>query len=264
MSAVPSRRLAVAKAVLWAFGGLLLGAIGVLALDPRDRSEQDGWWSLEVPALSPTSEPLLPTVQNGLPSPPDDPRRFVTASEATLGQPMRFTLETGGVLAAKGSIDPGAAERLASELKARGKQVRVVSLNSPGGTLDGAMAIAKLVRGKGLATEVADGALCASSCPLLLAGGLTRTVGAEAAVGVHQFYEAMKTTTAPDQAMADAQITIARISRHLIDMGVDPVLWLHALDTPPQTLYYFSSGEMAKYRLATAPVSTAGHLEPVN
>ena len=57
-------------------------------------------------------------------------------------------------------------------------------------------------------------------------------------------------------------VTTARISRHLIDMGIDPVLWLHALDTPPQALYYFSAAEMAKYRLVTAPVSMAGRMEP--
>ena len=45
--------------------------------------------------------------------------------------------------------------------------------------------------------------------------------------------------------MADAQATTARISRHLATMGVDPALWLHALDTPPRALYYFSPDEMA-------------------
>ena len=64
----------------------------------------------------------------------------------------------------------------------------------------------------------------------------------------------------PAQAMADAQMTTARISRHLIDMGIDPALWLHALDTPPQALYYFSAEELAKYRLATKPVATAHKL----
>ncbi len=34
-------------------------------------------------------------------------------------------------------------------------------------------------------------------------------------------------------------------------MGIDPALWLHALDTPPQALYYFSPEELAKYRLVT-------------
>ncbi len=246
------------EVVRWAFRGLLLGAIGALAFDLRDLSRENGWWAPETPASTAPSEPILPpAVRTELPIPPDDPRRFVTVGEEVLTRPMTFTLSAGGVLAAEGSIDPGAAARLADELAARGEYVKVVLLNSPGGSLDDAMEMARLVRGKGIATKVGDGALCASSCPLFLAGGLTRTVGPRAAVGVHQFYAASETETAPAQAMADAQMTTARISRHLIEMGVDPALWLHALDTPPQALYYFSADELATYRLVTKPVATA-------
>ena len=52
--------------------------------------------------------------------------------------------------------------------------------------------------------------------------------------------------------MADAQMTTARISRLLIELDVDPALWLHALDTPPRALYYLSAEELRKYRLVTA------------
>ena len=57
--------------------------------------------------------------------------------------------------------------------------------------------------------------------------------------------------------MSDAQVTTARISRHLSDMGVDPALWLHALDTPPRALYYLSGSELKTYRLVTAPAPVA-------
>jgi hypothetical protein len=246
------------EVVRWAFRGMLLGAIGVLALDLRDLSRENGWWAPEAALPIAPSDPILPpAVETDLPIPSDDPSRFVTTGKEILGRPMTFTLGNGGVLAAEGSIDPGSAARFAAEIEARGEYVKTVSLNSPGGALDDAMAMAKIVREKGIATEVADGAICASSCPLFFAGGLTRTAGGKAAVGVHQFYAALQTTTAPAQAMSDAQATTARISRHLIDMGIDPALWLHALDTPPQALYYFSPEEMAKYRLVTAPVATA-------
>ena len=242
----------------WIFRGMLLGAIGVLALDLRDLSSENGWWAPEAALPAAPSDPILPpVVQTDAPLPSGDPRRFVTTDEALLGRPMTFTLRSGGVLAAEGSIDPGSAARFAAEIEARGEYVKTVSLNSPGGALDDAMAMAKLLRGKGIATEVADGAICASSCPLFFAGGPTRTAGPKAAVGVHQFYAASQTATAPAQAMSDAQATTARISRHLIDMGIDPSLWLHALDTPPQALYYFSPEELAKYRLVTTPVATA-------
>ncbi len=251
------------EVVRWVFRGMLLGAIGVLALDLNELSRENGWWAPEASLPAAPSDPILPpVVQTDAPLPSSDPRRFVTTAEEILARPMTFTLESGGVLAAEGSIDPGSAARFAAEIEARGEYVKTVSLNSPGGALDDAMAMAKLVRGRGIATQVADGAICASSCPLFLAGGLTRTAGPAAAVGVHQFYAASQAATAPAQAMSDAQATTARISRHLIDMGIDPTLWLHALDTPPQALYYFSPEELAKYRLVTTPVATARKTEP--
>ncbi len=78
-----------------------------------------------------------------LPIPSDDPRRFVTTDEDILARPMTFTLRSGGVLAAEGSIDPGSAARFAAEIEARGEYVKTVSLNSPGGALDDAMAMAQ-------------------------------------------------------------------------------------------------------------------------
>ncbi|MCX7302840.1 MAG: hypothetical protein NTV73_00665 [Hyphomicrobiales bacterium] len=244
--------------VRWAFRGLLVGSIAVLALDLRDLSRENGWWSPEVAVVVTPVEPILPpVVETDAPIPPDDPRRFVTAGEDTLSQPMTFTLLASGVLVAEGSIEPGAAARLAAEIEARGEYVKTISLNSPGGALDDAMEMGRLIRERGIATLVADGALCASSCPLVLAGGLNRAVGPRAAIGVHQFYAATKAGAAPAQAMADAQMTTARISRHLAEMGIDPAIWLHALDTPPQALYYFSPRELARYRLVTTPVATA-------
>lgn len=248
-----------AELVRSAFIGMLVGAVAVVAFDLCDMVAEEGWFT---PRTSMTvampAEPVLPpAVQTDMPSRPLDTRRFVTPGDDLLNRPMTFTTASRGVLLAEGSIDSGSASRLAAALEARGDHVRVVSLNSPGGSLDDAIAMARLIRGKGVSTEVVDGALCASSCPLVLAGGLVRTVGPNAAVGVHQFHVATKADTAPAQVMADAQMTTARISRHLIDMDIDPALWLHALDTPPQSLYYFSPEEMARYRLVTAPVRAA-------
>ena len=42
-----------------------------------------------------------------------------------------------------------------------------------------------------------------------------------------------------------------RRRRHLSDAGVDAALWLHALETPPNQLYYFSAEELERYKLVT-------------
>lgn len=241
--------------IRWAFRGLLVGAVAVIGLDLKALYE-------EQTALDPMAtgggavyvEPALPPAVRPGPdgAPALDPRDNVTLDNQALRNPLRFELKAGGVMSVEGSIDPGSAERFAAEMDARGEYVTTVSLNSPGGSLDDAMAMARLIRARSVAAEVADGALCASSCPLVLAGGVTRQVGEKAAVGLHQFYSGIDTTGLnPAQAMSDAQATAARISRYLSEMGVDPALWLHALDTPPRSLYYLSREEMQTYRLVT-------------
>jgi hypothetical protein len=158
---------------------------------------------------------------------------------------------------AEGSIEQGAAARFAAEIEQRGEYVRTLRLNSPGGSLDDAMAMARLVRERGYRTEVLDGALCASSCPLLFAGGTTRRPARRPRSACTSSMPPSGSASEPAQAMSDAQITTARISRHLAEMGVDPALWLHALDTPPRQLYYLTAEEMARYNLVTAAPSLA-------
>lgn len=237
----------------WTFRGLLAGTVGILALDYLEMRSQPTSETLKVEA--PQLTPLLPPVANPAAPSQNDPRTHFTGDREELRRPMRFTLSKGGVLEASGTIDAGASLRLDQELKSRGEYVRIISLNSPGGSVQDAMVMGKLLRASGISAEVVDGALCASSCPLLLAGGEKRLVGPQAAIGVHQFYAVSGGRDArspgPAEAMSDAQITTARISRYLGELGVDPALWLHAMDTPPQSLYYLSADEMKKYRLAT-------------
>ncbi len=243
------RRFDEGEVIRWAFRGMLIGTIGVLAMDLWELNQQSPG-TVEQPGAEtsflPPEVELREPAEKGI-----DPRSYLKVDETKLRQPMAFTLGQGGVLAAEGMIDPGAAERLATELETRGEYVETVSLNSPGGSVDDAMAIGKLLRDNGVATEVADGALCASSCPLIFAGGEKRIAGKQAAIGVHQFFAVGEVRAGAEQAMSDAQSTTARITRYLTDLGVDPAVWLHALDTPPRELYYFSADELKTYKLAT-------------
>jgi hypothetical protein len=243
----------------WAFRGLLVGTIGVLGMDYYEMYLQTPPETVrqQTPQLL---TPLLPPIAD--PTDGGDPRTRFTGDQAILRQPMSFTLAAGGVLEATGTIDQGASQRLAEELASRGEYVKMVSLNSPGGSVQDAMAMGKLLREQKKSTEVIDGALCASSCPLLFAGGEQRLAGAQAAIGVHQFYAVTGGTSprapGPAEAMSDAQMTTARISRYLDELGIDPALWLHAMDTPPQSLYYLSADELKKYKLATGTPASAG------
>jgi hypothetical protein len=233
----------------WCFRAILAGSAVVLALDLKEiRQQENASWP--VPTLSPgdTAPVLPPALSDGEPEAP--PFEIVTPPE-TLTKGASFDLAGGGVLAIEGAIDPGAADRFAAEIEARGEYVETVRLNSPGGSVEDALAIARLIRERGYATRVEDGNLCASSCPLILAGGTQRQIGPEAVIGVHQVYGVGSAPPSPAEAMYSAQSTTARVTRHLVDMGVSSELWLHALETAPDRLYYLSAEEMAEYRLTT-------------
>jgi hypothetical protein len=232
-----------------AFFGMLAATLCVLAIDYLELSARDALTAGVDP-----SQPILPAYDPSDPGTPAGPA--VTTDAKLLSQPLAISLVSGGVLALTGTIDKGAADRFAAEIAARGDYVKTVALDSPGGSVQDALAIGKLIRQNGFSTRVAPGALCASSCPLLLAGGKARLASAKSAIGVHQIYAALPAGTAPGQqafgnAMSAAQQTTATISRYLEQMGVDAALWLHALDTPPGKLYYLTPNELVALKLVT-------------
>ncbi len=232
----------------FAFFALLIGTVSVLYVDFRELTAGDGT------SLSAPTRPILPPALEG---PGQGATPEITSDPGLLADPLVVALRTGGELHLTGSFEPGSAEKVRSELEARGEYVATVVLESPGGSVEDALSIGAMIRERGLATEVRAGALCASSCPLVFAAGVERRAPAEAAIGLHQIYAAAisadpaSTFRMAGTAMADAQAMTARILAHLTASGVDPALWLHALETPPNQLYYLSGEEMERYRLVT-------------
>lgn len=231
-----------------AFYALLAGTAAVLFVDYRELTGAE--------ASSPTAplRPILPPAQEG---PVTGPMPAVTTAPEVLEHPLAISLGSGGVLSLVGTIDPGAAERFAAELAARGEYVQTITLDSPGGSVDDALAMGQLIHDRGLTTRVNAGALCASSCPIVFAGGATRSASPEAAIGVHQIYAAALGQTnqtgeeLAGRVMSDAQTTTASIMAQLTQSGIDPALWLHALRTPPERMYYFTPQEMTGLKLVT-------------
>jgi hypothetical protein len=239
------------------FHGLLVTSLVFIIIDWNELSSANQALPGFDP-MQPEAVPILPpALTEGTPqNAPSD----ITADPATLKQPIRFELRPGGILSAQGSIEPGAAARFASEIEARGEYVKTVLLNSPGGAVGDALAMSKLIREKKLGTRVAAGALCASSCPIIMAGGVTREAEDGAVVGVHQIFNGSREKLSPEQAMSDAQRTTADVSRHLEEMGVKSGVWLHAMETPPDRLYYLTAEEMKAFALVTdgeTPVAKA-------
>ena len=266
-AAVLLMRLTDDRALFGVFWMVLALAAAVLWLDLKGMAGGEP----AVPGASPALvRPFLPPVVDlprigpvrvpGTGSPPPHPIR---TDADILQAPMTIDLVPGGTLVLRGAIDTSAARRLAAELDARGEYVALVDLDSPGGSVQDALEMSAMLRERELPVRVAEGSLCASSCPLVLAGGMVRQVSSRASVGVHQIFAAdpARAEALGTGGMARAQETTARIGRHLAAMGVDGALWLHALETPKSQLYYLSEDELIGYGLATVIVDTTDALE---
>ena len=209
------------------FGAMLAATAAVLYVDYHDFSAAQEARARATPASEPS-----PTADNGA--------------------KMTFDLTGGGRLMATGAIAPGTARAFAAEIEKRGGYVKTVVLHSPGGSVQDALKMGKLIREKKFNTEVENGSYCASSCPLVFAGGVERIAAPKAAVGVHQIFAAATPAGATvGDGMSNAQRVSAECQRYLRDMGVDSQVWVHAMETPKDELFYFKPDEMLALKLAT-------------
>jgi len=236
----------------WVFRTMLVVTIAVLAADLVEINDQHGSGGTALPELElqqgqPASDSpsvLAPLLKRLMPLPKGDP---------ALEQPITFELRGGGRLFATGTLTPGSARAFADEVERRGDYVKAIVLNSPGGSVADALAMGRLIRARKFATEVEPGKYCASSCPLVFAGGVERRAGERAVIGVHQI-AAMKSTSAarPSDDMSLAQSISARCQRYLADMGIDLKVWVYAMETPHDQLFTFKPDELKALNLVTS------------
>jgi hypothetical protein len=177
--------------------------------------------------------------------------------DGAMAKPMTFELVSGGKLMATGTITPGISESFAAEISRRGDYIKTVVLNSPGGSVADALIMGRLIRERKFATEVEAGKYCASSCPLVFAGGVERRAGDRAAIGVHQVATAISATSGPPRdEMSMAQRISARCQRYLSDMGISLQVWVYAMETRHDKLFVFKPDELKSLNMVTAaPVS---------
>ena len=164
------------------------------------------------------------------------------------------TAEYGRVLLVAGSIEAGDALRFLSHVEALEGPPPTVALHSPGGRVAEAQRIGRFIREQGLATLVAPDAACLSSCPYMLAGGARRTVSRAAWVGLHQHYHDDRTILPAFLAVQGIQDGQGDTLAYLGEMGIDPLILVHVLKTPPDDIYLLVEEELVEYRLATEVV----------
>lgn len=248
--------------LLWLILLAMIVATGyVLMLDYRDLQYEARLAGIEdtlepVPMtpVSP-SDQIRPYVPSSRPvgpgRNPPDLSRFGITPEMSERDPMVFKDDGEGVLLAFGTITPGTAKIFESALLAREEKITEFILHSPGGSVNDALEMGKLVRESEYNTKVVANGYCASSCPLVFAAGVKRLAHESSWIGVHQVYTPSSTFGSIQQGMDQAQRISALCQQALVDFGVDPALWIKAMETPKDQLYVLTAKELEELKLAT-------------
>lgn len=156
-----------------------------------------------------------------------------------------------GAVLLNGSIADGDGARFAEWLQESPDAPSSIALNSPGGDVDDALEIGRLIRDREFPVVIAPGAVCFSACPYILAGGVKRVVSREGFVGVHQHYFGENTYLPAFLLVSDIQAGQGAVMAFLGEMGVDPMVMAKALITPPGDIYILLPEELETFRLAT-------------
>jgi hypothetical protein len=188
------------------------------------------------PADLPARDDAGPADRISLPDPADMPAR------------LRFERLAAGQALLTGSIAPGDAARF-DEWLATQAGIATLRLHSPGGSVYDALAIGRAIRAAGQDTVMEAGDICLSACPYIFVGGVARAADPAAMIGVHQHYFGENTVLPAFLAVEDVQRGQAAVLRHLVEMGVDPRLMQHSLETPPDEIYLLVAEELEKYGL---------------
>jgi hypothetical protein len=176
--------------------------------------------------------------------------------EAEFGAPYAIRVLPGGTeIEISGSVSWAVPQNLTAVL-AGAPDVRAVRLESPGGYVQPALAVADIIRARGLDTYV--GRFCASACTLAFLGGQHRYLAPGARLGFHQAH-------APNVA----QTRVDPIMRQAYDAAGVPSSFIdHVLRTPSQALWFPTQDELRQAGVTSGPPPSAlavpdGILSPV-
>lgn len=145
------------------------------------------------------------------------------------------------VVSITGEITEGDTAAFKAALKAAndaGKLVTSLRLNSVGGNLLEGVKLSETVRFAKVATNVGQGATCASACFLVFAAGETKFANYTAQIGVHG---ASDETGAETIQSGAATVSMARIAK---DLGVPPAIIGRMVVTPPAQMVWLSPADL--------------------
>jgi hypothetical protein len=145
------------------------------------------------------------------------------------------------IVSIAGEITEGDTEVFKAAVKAAndaGKLVTSIRLNSVGGNLLEGVKLSEAVRFAKVATNVGQGATCASACFLIFAAGEAKFANYTAEIGVHG---ASDQTGAETVQSGAATVSMARIAK---DLGVPPAIIGRMVVTPPAEMVWLSPADL--------------------
>ncbi|QPC89734.1 SH3 domain-containing protein [Mesorhizobium sp. INR15] len=140
---------------------------------------------------------------------------------------------------------------------ARSSAAVAVTFQSPGGNIQKAIDLGRLIRRLGLSTIQFRAVECASACSLAFLGGVLR-FAEPGSIGVHKSSFSGDLALNTEDAVSGIQQMTADTITYMIEMGVDPALLQLSLQYDSDDIRYLSKSEMERYRVVTPAPGAAG------
>jgi hypothetical protein len=245
------------------------------------------------PTLNPTINPAFNPRLNTTPDPSPNPPPKATS----LPPPMVFFLAQGEPnscgpgcsqwIGADGAIDSGAAARLRVLLNRLGERKLPIFFHSPGGSVEGSLAIGRLMRARGLTAGVAltvpqgcdakqprneacdrikrsgrdlpaqldtSYTMCFSACVYAIVGAAVRDIGPGVRLGIHSssftFADRDDSIKPPPRVMRETiEASYARLARYFTEMGIDPALVAAAREISNDRIRVLTRAEIWRFKI---------------
>ena len=128
---------------------------------------------------------------------------------------------------------------IAESWRASGNPIKVISLNSGGGSVLAGELISNYILQNKISTFVFSNSTCASACFNIFIAGYPRIADNNSQLGVHRI-------SSGNYDNASARYASIDMNDHYKNMGVPDNLRLAMLDTPPQQIYWLSNSDKQK------------------
>ena len=128
---------------------------------------------------------------------------------------------------------------IAESWRASGNPIKVISLNSGGGSVLAGELISNYILQNKISTFVFSNSTCASACFNIFIAGYPRIADNNSQLGVHRI-------SSGNYDNASARYASIDMNDYYKNMGVPDNLRLAMLDTPPQQIYWLSNSDKQK------------------